>query len=291
MISEWTKEKLHSIAASCMALEVSETGFHKWKRGLKKEKPWQILLVSIYEILDEFEENTNHGIERIQLALQQKGLIKSYSTVKRALMKGNLLHESRRNPDGLTKADKKAQRPENIIKQDFVAEQLCEKWLSDISQVPCKDGRLYISPMQDCYNGEIISLVMRDNMKRGLCIETVKEAYRNTGAGNGVIIHTDSGSQYTSAEYKEEIGLHHAIQSMSNVGKCYDNARMESWFATLKKEKLYQINTMELTMEEVKTIIWRYVNYYNRHRVTTVNPGGWPPVVYRLKTATRSKVA
>lgn len=132
---------------------------------------------------------------------------------------------------------------------------------------------------------------MRDNMKRDLCIETVKEAYRNTGAGNGVIIHTDSGSQYTSADYKEEIGLHRAIQSMSNVGKCYDNARMESWFATLKKEKLYQINTMELTMEEVKTIVWRYVNYYNRHRVTTVNPGGWPPVIYRLKTAQRSKVA
>lgn len=291
MIFEWSKEKMHSIAASCRTLEVSETGFHKRKRALSKQKPWQVLLVIIHEILDEFAENSNYGIERVQLALEQRGIKKSYSTVKRAMVKGNLLHESRRSPDGLTKADKKAHRPENIIKQDFTAEQPCQKWLSDISQVPCKDGTLYVSPMQDCYNGEIISLAMSDNMKRDLCIETVKEAYRNTGAGNGVIIHTDSGSQYTSGDYKEEIGLHRAIQSMSNVGKCYDNARMESWFATLKKEKLYQINTMELTMEEVKTIIWRYVNYYNRYRVTTVNPGGWPPVVYRLKTAQWLKTA
>ncbi len=174
MIYEWTKEKLHSIASSCLTLEVSETGFHKWKRSLKKQKPWQVLLVIIHEILDEFEENSNYGVERIQLALKQRGIHKSYSTVKRAMMKGNLVHKSRRSPDGLTKADKEAQSPENIIKQDFTAEQPCQKWLSDISQVPCKDGILYISPMQDCFNGEIISLEMRDNMKRDLCIKNSK---------------------------------------------------------------------------------------------------------------------
>lgn len=60
---------------------------------------------------------------------------------------------------------------------------------------------------------------------------------------------------------------------------------MESWFATLKKEKLYKINTANMTVEEVKQIVWRYAFvYYNRQRVTTVNPGGWPPSIYREKT-------
>ena len=77
----------------------------------------------------------------------------------------------------------------------------------------------------------------------------------------------------------------HAIQSMSDVGKCYDNCRMESFFATLKKEKLYQLDTMKMTMEEVKTEVWRFVQYYNRTRICTFNEGGYPPVVYMEKVA------
>ena len=86
-------------------------------------------------------------------------------------------------------------------------------------------------------------------------------------------------------KYKIELGKMHAIQSMSDVGKCYDNCRMESFFATLKKEKLYQLDTMKMTMEEVKTEVWRFVQYYNRTRICTFNEGGYPPVVYREKVA------
>ncbi|MFA6856823.1 MAG: hypothetical protein WCR31_06400 [Treponema sp.] len=80
------------------------------------------------------------------------------------MQKGNLLHESHRSPDGLTKADKKALRPENIIRQDFTADSPDRKWLTDITQVQCKDGRLYIAPVFDCYAGEIISLAMDTEM-------------------------------------------------------------------------------------------------------------------------------
>ena len=79
---------------------------------------------------------------------------------------------------------------------------------------------------------------------------------------------------------------------MSGVGKCRDNARMESRFATLKKEKLYQLDTTKLTVEEVKTIVWRYTfAYYNTKRVTTVNPDGLPPVIYREKAAAKKDAA
>lgn len=79
---------------------------------------------------------------------------------------------------------------------------------------------------------------------------------------------------------------------MSDVGKCYDNARMESFFATLKKEKLYQMNTRKMTMEEVKTVVWRYVMvYYNRLRISTVNEGGFPPTIYREKAVSKLEAA
>ena len=245
----------------------------------------------MHKILEEDEENKNYGVRRMQIALEQRGIKCSLSTIRRAMARGNLLHEDRRSPDGLTKADKKAIWPQNIIKQDFSAQEPLRKLLTDITQIPCKDGKLYVSPLLDCYNGEIIALAMDTNMKKELCIKTITEAYKNFDIKDGVIIHSDAGSQYTSSEYKKTLGQLHAVQSMSGVGKCWDNARMESWFATLKKEKLYQLDTTKLTVEEVKTIVWRYTfAYYNTKRVTTVNPDGLPPLVYR-KTAAKKSAA
>lgn len=285
-------EKTFSIRRMCAALPVSESGFYKWKRNKDNPKAWQKLLAEIHKILDEDEENTNYGVERMRLALEQRGIKRSYSTVKRAMARGNLLHESNRSPDGLTKADRDAMKPENIIKQDFTAEAPLRKLLTDITQIPCKDAKLYVSPLLDCYNGEVISLVMDTNMKKELCMKTITEAYKKFDIKSGVIIHSDSGSQYTSGKYKKLLGKLHAVQSMSGVGKCWDNSRMESWFATLKKEKIYQIDTTKLTVEEVKTIVWRYTfAYYNTKRVTTVNPGGLPPAVYRERTASVKNVA
>jgi transposase InsO family protein len=276
----------------CKTLDVSETGYYKWKRTSNKPRAWQLLLVEIHSILDEHPDNRNYGIERIMTALQQRGVKTSRSTVVRAMRKGNLLHKNRRSPDGLTKADKKAQRPENVLQRDFTATRPNEKWLTDITQVPCSDGKLYIAPVFDCFGGEIISLAMDNNMKKELCIQAVKDAYKSRNPGNGVIIHSDAGSQFTSDQYKKVIGDFRAIQSMSDVGKCYDNARMESFFATLKKEKLYQVKTLKMRMDEVKTIIWRYVMvYYNRQRISTVNEGGLPPAKYRIMAASISHEA
>ena len=96
--------------------------------------------------MDEHPDNHNYGIDRILLALNQKGEYPSRSTVIRAMKKGNLLHESHRSPDGLTKKDKKAEQPENIVNRDFTAKEANVKWLTDITQTPCRDGKLYIAP-------------------------------------------------------------------------------------------------------------------------------------------------
>ena len=99
-------------------------------------KAWQKLLAQMHEILDEDEENKNYGVRRMQIALEQRGIKRSLSTIRRAMARGNLLHEDRRSPDGLTKADKKALRPQNIIKQDFSAQESLRKLLTDITLTP-----------------------------------------------------------------------------------------------------------------------------------------------------------
>ena len=153
--------------------------------------------------------------------------------------------------------------------------------ITDITQVQCFDGKLYISPILDCLGGEILALQMRNNMKKELCIDTVKAAARRYPI-RGAILHSDRGSQYTSDEFRKTLKSNGVIQSLSGVDRCYDNARMESFFATLKKELLYRIPTYRMKRSEVATIIFRYVfAYYNKVRIHTSNPEGLPPAVYR----------
>lgn len=270
----------------CRVLSVNESGYYKWLKNKECQKKWQTLLIEIHKILDEDQNNDNYGAYRIFIALTQRGIITSLSSVRRAMRRGNLLKPNKRRPDGLTKAAKKAMRLQNMLKRNFTANAPNKKWLTDISQIQCQDGKLYIAPVFDCFGGEIISIAMDTNMKKELCISAVESAFKLRTPCSGVIVHSDAGSQYTSDAYKHMLGKYHAIQSMSDVGKCYDNARMESFFATLKKEKLYKINTEKMPVEEVKKIIFRYVMiYYNRKRISTVNPCGWPPSVYREKSA------
>jgi len=83
--------------------------------------------------------------------------------------------------------------------------------------------------MLDCFRSEIISLAMDTNIKKELCIKAISDAYTLRKPGDGVIIHSDAGSQYTSRKYKKTLGGFHAIQSMRDTAKCYYNAKMESW--------------------------------------------------------------
>ena len=158
---------------------------------------------------------------------------------------------------------------------------------------PCKKVSTnidnFISPIMDCYNGEILTVEMCDNMKKELYMDTVYQLKQRYGDLQGVVLHSDRGSQYTSDAYRKLLKGYGIIQRLSGTGHCYDNARMESFFATLKKEKLYQIPTYRMEREEVKTIVFRYIFiYYNRIRLYTGNPGCLPPSEYRIKNCEKT---
>ena len=276
----------------CRVLKISESGYYRWLKNRAKPTARELLSVEIKSILAEHPDNDNYGIDRIQSALERKGIHVSRRTVYRAMSEMGILHR-KRTPRGITKATTEIQDRENLIKRDFKAEKPLEKLLSDITEIQCYDGKLYVSAVLDCFNGEILSIVMDSNMKKELCIRTVKELELQYGKKiKGAILHSDRGSQYTSEAFKlalKEAGL---IQSLSGTGHCFDNARMESFFATLKKEKIYRISAYKLTRDQVKSIIFRYIFvYYNRIRISSVNPGGMPPVAYREWAKTHAPTA
>lgn len=265
-------------------LEINESGYYSWLRKRDKLSKRKLLLVEIQSILNDHPDNDNYGVDRIQLALEQKGIHRSRRTVYRTMQEGNLLHR-RRRPRGITKVTDEVQEKENLIKRDFTAKRPITKLLTDITEVQCLDGKLYISPIFDCYNGEILAVEMQNHMKKELCIDTLRQLKQRCGNLHGVILHSDRGCQYTSEAFRSTIAKYGMIQSLSSTGKCFDNARMESFFATLKKEKLYRIPTYAMTREQVKSIVFRYIfAYYNTCRITSFNPGGLPPVKYRTQS-------
>ena len=221
----------------------------------------------------------------MQTALEQHGIKAGKRKIRRIMRDKGWIHR-RRRPRGITKVDPEAMFSENLLHQNFSSDEPFAKVLTDITQVQCLNGKLYISPIFDCYNGEILSLSMADNMKKELVIDTLNAAINRYPRLRGAIVHSDRGSQYTSEAFRETLDSNGMIQSLSGVDHCYDNARMESFFATLKKELIYQLPTYRMTMEQVKTRVFRYVfGYYNTSRVYTSNPGGWPPTVYRELSA------
>jgi transposase InsO family protein len=241
--------------------------------------------------MDESPFNENYGVPRMQMALEKQGLKAGKRRIARIMQENGWIHERKRRPKGLTRATTEIQEKENLLKQDFHSDQPYQKLLTDISQIPCADGKLYISPVMDCFNGEILSLLMRDNMRKELCIDTVVAAARRFPI-KGAILHSDRGSQYTSEAFRNELKRNQIQQSLSGVGHCYDNARMESFFATLKKELLYQLPTYKMKMADVKAIIFRYVfGYYNQIRIHTSNPEGLSPAEYRKLYENRKLLA
>lgn len=279
-----------TVKRQCKALQVTEAGYYKFLRVSDKPNKHEALLAQIYQIIQEEAENANYGVQRLYLALRNNyGYEGSQATIYRVCRENNLLIHRKTSTRGITKADAEAQKAENLLQQDFTADAPNQKWLTDITEIPCSDGKLYLAPILDCYDGAIVAFSMEEHMRAELCTEVFKQACRKENA-QGMIIHSDRGSQFTSSLFRSELSKHGAIQSMSGVGRCYDNARIESFFATLKKEKLYQMDTRKMSKAEVRTEVYRYIHYYNLRRIYSTNDG-WPPMQYRKQYYEQSAVA
>ena len=176
-----------------------------------------------------------------------------------------------------------AMKSDDLLKRDFRSDIPLEKCITDITEIPASNGKLYVSAIFDCFDLSVLGLAMETNMKADLCIHTLENALTAYPALEGAVIHSDRGTQYTSDSYRQAIREHHIHQSMNSAGgRCHDNARCESMWARMKTELLYdRYDTKQMKVEELKVLIWRYfLSYWNNRRICTAN-GGLPPMVKR----------
>ena len=272
----------HKVARYCRWLGVSRQGFYKFMAPAKK--PWKhaVIAQEIREIIAEDDWNDSYGKKRIWEALLLKHPnddLPSMTTIYRIMTKMGLTHKIRRKPNGITKADKNARKSDDLLKRDFLADTPYTKCITDMTEIPIKGGKLYVSAIFDCYHLEVLGLAMDTNMRAELCIKTLSDAHNKHPELSGAIIHSDRGSQYTSNDYRAAMKRHGFIQSMnSDGGRCHDNARCESMWGRMKEELLYgRYDTTRMTVAEVKSLIWRYYeSYWNNRRICSAI-GGMPP--------------
>jgi transposase InsO family protein len=238
----------------------------------------ELLLAQLHHIYEQDEENRTYGVIRIQQALEYHyGVFAGKGRLQRMMNEQGWLQPSKRKPNGLTKADKAAQKSDNLLCGNFTAELPNEKVVTDITEVPAQDGKLYISAAFDCYDQTCVGLAMDTSMKTTFVLTMLKQMTTQYGAP--LLLHSDRGSQYTSYAYRKALQEYGIQQSMNSAGgRCHDNAKCESIWARFKEEKIYRMDTTCYTVEQLKVIIFRYFMSYWNHRRICSAIGGVPPI-------------
>jgi putative transposase len=260
------ERKNYPIYLMCYCLEVSKSGFYKWlKNGGKNEGEERHTIES--NILKIHKESRlTYGRRRIHAMCVRLGVRCGKMKVGRLMKRLGIRGVGKPKFKTTTLLNRLAAPSPNLVVQDFKTTQINTIWFSDITYVATEEGWLYLATVIDACSRRIIGWSMDQVMKAELVANAVTMALKARQLPQGVIFHSDRGSQYTSHLMKallKDNGLH---QSMSSSGNCYDNSMAESFFATLKKELIYRGKFT--TRNHARREIFEYIEgFYNRQRI------------------------
>jgi transposase InsO family protein len=252
----------------CYVLKVSRSGFYAWRRRPPSPRARREaeLIEKIRKVHD--ESRGLYGYPRAHRALLIDGELVSRNTVAKLMRKAKIRAKTRKRFVPRT-TDSRHKRPvaDNLLERDFTAAAPNRKWLADITYVPSGEGWLYLAAVLDVYSRRIVGWSMADHMETDLVEGALSMALEHRRpAGRDLLHHSDRGSQYASDDYQHLLACHGITVSMSGKGDCYDNAMMESFWATLKCELVHQ--QRYATREQGRQSIFEYIEvFYNRKRL------------------------
>jgi putative transposase len=254
-----------TIRHMCTWLSVSKSGFYEWRgRPASATAARRELLKAKIQQLFEASDGT-YGYRRLHASLAARGEQVSPELVRKLMRELGLLPCQPR-PYRTTTVRGAPARVEDLLCRDFTAEAPGTKLVSDITYIWTWEGWLYLATVIDCFNREVIGYAMADHLRTGLVTAALDMAERNHDLAKDCIIHSDHGTQYTSAQFAAKLAALELRQSLGRTGICYDNALAESFFGTLKNERVYR--TVYPTRKKAKDDIARYIEiFYNRQRL------------------------
>ncbi len=253
----------------CRVMGVSRSGFYDYlaragREPARREREDTALLKQITEIFE--QSSKRYGSPRIHAELHKRHVVCSSRRVKRLMRQAGIYALPKRKFKR-RKTTETLLKTTNLLlpKPDIVTAN--QVWYSDITFVKTAEGWLYLAAVMDAYSKRIVGYAMDDNMKTDLVIQALKMAVKQRHAPRGLIHHSDKGSQYTSYAYQHQLALLEMRPSFTGTGACLDNAYIESFFATLKKELVYQTSfeNREAARSAVSEFILMYYNSWRLH--------------------------
>ena len=242
-----------------------------------KNKAIKTEIQAIYD-----EHKGNYGYRRIYLELRNRGFVVNHKKVQRLMKVMGLAARIRRKRKYSSYKGEVGKKADNLIKRQFEGFKPYEKCYTDVTEFALPEGKLYLSPVLDGYNSEIIDFTLSrsPNLKQ---VQTMLDKAFPADSYSGTILHSDQGWQYQHQSYHDFLESKGILPSMSRKGNSPDNGMMESFFGILKSEMFYGLETSCQSLDELEEAIIDYIYYYNNKRIK-VKLKGLSPVQYRTKS-------
>jgi putative transposase len=264
-IEQWQHE--FPIARLCATLAVSESGYYAWVKRVpsNREQDNQQLEQTIRQVWQRYREI--YGAPRIHAELQAAGLRVGHNRVARLMRVAGLRGKiARRRQPRTTQRDATQSVAPNTLARQFTVARPNTVWLADITYIETKEGFLYLAALLDLASRQVVGMAMADHLRAELVEAALDMALQQRRPPPGLLHHSDRGSQYTSQSYRQRLHECGVTLSMSRVGECRDNAPMESFWATLKRECAdTPFSTRAIARSDLFAYIMGFYNQQRRH--------------------------
>ena len=256
----------HAVALMCRVLTLSRSGYYDW-RGRPPSDRAKANVRLAADVHRVYTENKGRaGAPRITKHLRDEGQKVGQNRVTRGMRTEQLRAKAAKKYKATTNSNHSLPVAPNLLEQDFTATAPNQKWVSDITYIATDEGWLYLAVVLDLYSRRVVGWAMAERMTARLVCDALHMALWRRKRPTGVIVHSDRGSQYCSADHRRLLRDHQLLCSMSKKGDCYDNAAMESWNHSLKVEAIH--GERFATREMAKAQVFDYIEvYYNRKRL------------------------
>ncbi len=249
----------------CDALDVSPAGYYAWRGrpASARQQRQDALLVEIRAIHAEFK--ACYGSPRVHAELAARGQDCSVNTVAKLMHDHGIRAKTARKFRCTTDSNHDLPVADNLLGRQFDPDAPNEVWVADITYIPTREGWLYLAAVEDLYSRRVAGWSMADYLESRLVVDALELAVQRRLPGEGLLAHSDRGSQYASDHYQRLLAQHGITCSMSRRADCWDNAPMESFYASLKKELVHGADFA--TRAEARAAIVEYIEvFYNTQR-------------------------
>lgn len=257
----------YTVCELCEAFDVSRSGYYAWRNGGRGNRARANAELGERIAAIHKQSRATYGSPRVTRELAAQGVRCGHNRVAR-IMRDQGLRGAQRGRFHPKTTDSRHDGPiaPNRLREGVALTGPNQVWVSDITYIPTHEGWAYLAAFMDLDTRTVKGWSLQDSLKSELVVEAFRKAVFHHRPGPGLIVHSDRGSQYASAPFRQQLDTHKALPSMGRTGNCYDNAAMESFWATLKSE--LHITRPFNTKEEARLAIFDYIEtFYNRRRL------------------------